>query len=95
MPRERFTTTDPDAPFDLMVSWERDGNLVQVNTTAYDADQRLRDWVEVDPATGEGTSPGTRFTLFNGWHVGLDRPGINRVIRTLRIARDQAFGRDE
>lgn len=31
----------------------------------------------------------------NGWFVNLDRRGINRVIRTLRRARDDAFGRDE
>ncbi len=29
-----------------------------------------------------------------GWHVDLDREGINRLIRTLRKARDQAFGAD-
>jgi hypothetical protein len=31
----------------------------------------------------------------NGWFVQLDRAGINRAIRLLRQARDQAFGRDE
>jgi hypothetical protein len=31
----------------------------------------------------------------NGWFIQLDRDGINRAIRTLRRARDQAFGRDE
>lgn len=31
----------------------------------------------------------------NGWFVQLDRSGINRLIRALRQARDQAFGRDE
>jgi hypothetical protein len=30
----------------------------------------------------------------NGWFVQLDRAGINRAIRTLRKARDDAFGRD-
>jgi hypothetical protein len=30
-----------------------------------------------------------------GWHVSLDRRGINELIRYLRRARDQAFGRDE
>lgn len=31
----------------------------------------------------------------NGHFTSLDRQGINRVIRSLRKARDQAFGRDE
>jgi hypothetical protein len=30
-----------------------------------------------------------------GWFMQLDRSGINRMIRALRSARDQAFGRDE
>lgn len=30
-----------------------------------------------------------------GWHVGLSRAGCNALIRHLRRARDQAFGRDE
>lgn len=29
-----------------------------------------------------------------GWFVHLDRAGTNRLIRTLRRARDQAFGAD-
>lgn len=31
----------------------------------------------------------------NGWFVTLDRREINDLIRVLRRARDQAFGRDE
>jgi hypothetical protein len=30
-----------------------------------------------------------------GWYTNLDRRGINDLIRVLRRARDQAFGRDE
>lgn len=30
-----------------------------------------------------------------GFYVDLDRDGINRLIRNLRRARDQAFGKDE
>jgi hypothetical protein len=30
----------------------------------------------------------------NGWFVQLDRAGLNRLIRSLRKARDQAFGTD-
>jgi hypothetical protein len=31
----------------------------------------------------------------HGWFVDLDRYRINQLIRVLRRARDQAFGRDE
>lgn len=31
----------------------------------------------------------------NGWYATLDRNGINQLIRALRKARDQAFGKDE
>ena len=31
----------------------------------------------------------------NGWFVDLDRERINELIRVLRKARDQVYGRDE
>lgn len=31
----------------------------------------------------------------NGWYAQLDRAGINRLIKILRKARDDAYGRDE
>lgn len=37
---------------------------------------------------------GGTLEAFNGWHVTLDRNGINRAIRALRKARDAAFGAD-
>ena len=43
----------------------------------------------VNPATEES------FDETGGWNVWLDRRGINDLIRILRRARDQAFGRDE
>lgn len=43
----------------------------------------------VNPATEEA------FDETGGWNVWLDRRGINDLIRVLRRARDQAFGRDE
>lgn len=36
-----------------------------------------------------------RFDETAGYHVWLDRRGVNDLIRHLRRARDQAFGRDE
>lgn len=31
----------------------------------------------------------------DGWYVDLNRAEINRLIKALRTARDQAYGRDE
>ncbi len=91
MPKERIqSTTAPE--FDVTVAWGRDTN-VQVATAANDADKRLREWTEV--ADGAETQPGTSFRLFDGWHVDLTRQQVNDLIRVLRRARDQAFGRDE
>lgn len=42
-----------------------------------------------------GDEPGDEPEPFDGWRITLDRGGINRLIRSLRRARDQAFGRDE
>ncbi len=42
-----------------------------------------------------GDNPGDPVQPFDGWRVTLDRAAINRAIRTLRRARDAAFGRDE
>lgn len=36
-----------------------------------------------------------RHTAEHGWFADLDRGQINYMIRLLRRARDQAFGRDE
>jgi hypothetical protein len=128
MPRERTPTCTPAGrvvgtdeivappPWDVEVTWTRDGGVVQVATTAADADERLRAWTELDFSAGQpaiaapdappaavtvasagaaGTKPGTSFKMFSGWHVDLDRAGVNRLIRVLRTARDQAFGKDE
>lgn len=42
---------------------------------------------EMPAASGTGSG--------EGWFVDLDRKGCNDLIRHLRRARDQAFGRDE
>jgi hypothetical protein len=45
--------------------------------------------VTADPSKPEVGEP------CRGFYVDLDRKGINDLIRNLRRARDQAFGRDE
>lgn len=97
MPKEIVTSVNVPT-FDVAVKWSRDG-IVQVATTAADADERLRNWTESAPAGAPlaepETKPGTSFRVFDGWHVDLDRAGVNRLIRLLRQARDAAFGKDE
>ncbi len=91
MPKERIQShTAPE--FDVTVAWGRD-TTVQICTTAADADERLRAWVE--QVEGIQSQPGASFAMFDGWHVDLNRQQVNDLIRTLRRARDQAFGRDE
>lgn len=65
------------------VRWNRDGEYVQIVTK------------ETDAFGGRlvGDAPETHYT--DGLYVDLDRAAINRLIRNLRRARDQAFGRDE
>lgn len=46
------------------------------------------------PPTEGNESAGTAGLPFGGWYVTLDRDGINRLIRKLRVARDAAFGTD-
>ncbi len=101
MPKERIQSRETPT-FDVTVGW-RPGGTVQVCTTANDADARLRAWTEAaQPPLGVQMSgaefvspPGTSFTRFDGWHVDLHRDQVNDLIRVLRRARDQTFGRDE
>lgn len=65
------------------VRWNREGGYVQIVTKAQ------------DPYGGRfaGDDPETHFT--DGMYVDLGRYEINQLIRNLRRARDQAFGKDE
>lgn len=65
------------------VRWGREGQYVQVVSKATDTHDGR--------AAGDSTE--THYT--DGYHVDLNRVGINDLIRHLRKARDQAFGRDE
>lgn len=51
-----------------------------------------RDGQYVQMATGP--VPVTGFDSERAHYVQLDRAGVNRLIRALRKARDQAYGRD-
>lgn len=66
------------------VTWNRDAGYVQIATIIDDR----RD----DSSNSVGPDP---HSLDSGLYSDLDRDGINRLIRILRRARDQAYGRDE
>jgi hypothetical protein len=64
------------------VRWQREAGYVQIVTKAE------------DPFGGRvSDDPGVHYT--DGMYIDLDRQAINQLIRNLRRARDQAFGRDE
>lgn len=64
------------------VRWNREGGYVQIVTKAE------------DPFGGRAIEDeGVHY--LDGFYVDLDRQAINKLIRNLRRARDQAFGRDE
>ena len=64
----------------VRVGWNKVGSYVELAT--------------VNPTSKEPLDPITMGGEGYGWYVLLDRDGINRLIRTLRKARDQAFGAD-
>lgn len=100
MPKE--VIPDEAGAFDVHVGWTREpAGHVQVGAVMAagraidappDAPRNLRQLVASWPDdAGDPDSPGGATGL---WST-LDRAGVNRLIRTLRHARDAAFGRDE
>lgn len=89
MPKE--IVYDQTRAFDVEVTWSREGSHVQIATV-------------VPPAQSD-QHPASLGSLLDSWSIDerylatglyatLDRDGINRLIRALRRARDQAFGAD-
>ena len=99
MPKE--IVHDQSGLYDVQVGWAHD-KYVQVGIETADhrtiADRLLGTdgesspevRAQMDKLLGDGT-----LAAFTGLWGTLDREGCNRLIRTLRRARDQAFGRDE
>lgn len=88
----------------LKVCWGRDSEYVQVASleTVQDPDnpyRRLQNclgerYTIVDSGKSDSDQGYSRH--FDGWYMTLEtRSQVNDLIRTLRRARDQAFGRDE
>lgn len=89
--RSRHEVDDGAGPY-VRLGWSKDAEVVELGTAVPEGEGRLQ-LKSTDPADeGWGNVEGIEDV---GWFVQLDRPGINRLIRLLRQARDQAFGRDE
>lgn len=99
MPKEYLITDDERRRADefggprtaVRVGWERDG-WVQIGTVLkalLDGNPR-----PVDPDSSD-VGPAPAVFADEGQFVDLDRKTLNNLIRTLRRARDQAYGRDE
>lgn len=73
---------DPYVPI-AEVRWNREGGYVQLVTKA------------TDPNDGRVAGDSRETHITDGFYIDLDRNSINNLIRHLRRARDQAFGRDE
>lgn len=74
--------------FRVEVSWARDSH-VQIATVNTHSTLTLD---TEPPAPAFNTTPTEQF---DGWRVTLDRAAVNRLMKSLRIARDAAFGKDE
>lgn len=87
------------------VRWDRESGYFQIATLSYDSviggvvseyPLGLRE-LHTGQLTKEAEAAEEEEWLARnqGLYVTLDRKGINKLIRDLRRARDQAFGRDE
>jgi hypothetical protein len=88
------------------VRWDRDAGHVQLVTrcvSVIDGGVHIPEWVQ-DLLTKNGLAHTQMLrnegddvvhVAQDGWFIDLDRYGLNNLIRNLRRARDQAFGRDE
>ena len=85
MPRENVRSTCY-SNIRLVVTWSKDG----VALSGEDKLTRL-----VDVGIEEWPEGATNVDVPEGIYTHLDRDAINRLIRSLRRARDQVFGRDE
>ena len=73
---------NPQVPV-VDVMWGRDQQFVQIASKVESPDGGR--WAEESPNSH----------VSDGMYVDLNRASVNKLIRNLRRARDQAFGRDE
>lgn len=89
MPKE-ITADDVMETWRAEVSWRaaNNGQHGHVQLATVNPDSTF-EFPEVD--TGESFQASEKF---DGWKVTLSRSGINRLIHSLRKARDAAYGKD-
>lgn len=94
MPKE--VIHDEAGMYDMVVGWSR-------GTVENETHEPIGGYVQLGIETSDGASLVEKLrgmdveeaAMFTRVWGTLDRAGCNRAIRTLRRARDQAFGRDE
>jgi hypothetical protein len=98
MPKEKIY--DVSELFDITVGWAHDRS-VQIGIETHDG-RSIADWLagqepHVPPShpSAEGLPAGSKLPSFDSLWASLDRGGINRLIKALRKARDDAYGKDE
>jgi len=92
------TTDAPEAESVIEVSWSKEASHVQIATRCVRSSdhapfvhESFLDYLKPLP---EDERLGV-LSMMAGLYATLDRESINNIIRVLRRARDQAFGRDE
>lgn len=92
MPKEKIYDVSGD--FTAQVGWTP-GESVQLAVLTADG-KSLADLVESwkDEGAGGHKNPGGDYVRSDGLWASLDRAGCNRLINTVRKARDSAFGAD-
>jgi len=109
MPRERiygslvlFSEEDPERTV-ADVSWSREAEYVQLGVIVVDAttgepldlDERAQRYQSTQVAARGADGELPTVGIAGGMYMQLDRRACNDLIRKIRRARDQAFGRDE
>lgn len=77
-----------DADLRVSIQWQRPGHVAVATAKLAEGADRTQEWL---PASGDQPPR----PAWDGMYVPLDRDQINHLIRQLRAARDQAYGRDE
>lgn len=94
MPKENVYDTNTTQSVE--VTWGRDQAHVQVGARFAGQPFRFLHEPDQEPAAGDPVPPPGEPLVFESLHVTLTRRGqVNELIRVLKRARDQAFGRDE